>query len=124
MAGARRRRWAGFLREYVILLGFLSGLSLAIGFDLQAAIWEGAGRALEAALGVAGISALFVILPTLLLAYSVWKAYRRGGLVGLGAVLCGFLGGLLLFMRPLEAVLLVAISVLLALVAVEKRIYL
>jgi len=27
----RRRRWAGFLREYVILLGFLSGFSMAIG---------------------------------------------------------------------------------------------
>ncbi|MDD1634202.1 MAG: hypothetical protein LUQ58_01200 [Methanomicrobiales archaeon] len=120
----RRRRWAGFLREYVILLGFLSGLSMAIGFDLQAAIWKGAGEALEAALGVAGISTLFLVLPTLLLAYSVWKAYRRGGLVGLAAVLCGFLGGLLLFTRPWEAVVFVGISVLLSIVAVEKRIYL
>jgi len=124
MGVARRRRWAGFLREFVILLGFLSGLSLAIGFDLQESIWKGAGAALEAALGVAGIGTLFVILPTLLLAYSVWKAYRRGGLVGLAAVLSGFLGGLLLFARPLEAAAFIAISILLALVAVEKRIYL
>ena len=124
MAGARRRRWAGFLREYVILLGFLSGLSMAIGFDLQAALWHGAGEALEAALGVAGISTLFLIIPSLLLAYSVWKAYRRGGLMGLAAVLSGFLGGLLLFARPLEAAAFIAISILLALVAVEKRIYL
>jgi hypothetical protein len=97
---------------------------MAIGFDLQAAVWQGAGEALEAALGVAGLSAVFLLIPTLLLAYSVWKAYRRGGVVGLAAVLCGFLGGLLLFTRPWEAAAFIALSVLLALVAVEKRIYL
>jgi hypothetical protein len=123
MGVARRRRWAGFLREYVILLGFLSGLSLAIGFDLQESIWKGAGEALEAALGVAGISTLFVVLPTLLLAYSVWRAYRRGGVFGLGAVFCGFLGGLLLFTLPWHAAALLGIAVLLSVVAVEKRLF-
>jgi len=121
MGVARRRRWAGFLREYVILLGFLSGLSLAIGFDLQESIWKGAGAALEAMLGVAGIGALFVVLPTLLLGYSVWRAYRRGGLSGIGAVFCGFLGGLLLFTLPWHAAASLGVSVLLSVVAVEKR---
>ena len=122
--GASRRRWTGFLREYVILLGFLAGLSLSVGFDLQGSIWRGAGAALEAMLGIAGIGTLFVILPTLLLGYSVWRAYRRGGLLGLGAVLCGFLGGLLLFSLPVSAVALLAAAVLLSLAAVKKRLYL
>ncbi|MDD1653471.1 MAG: hypothetical protein LUQ64_02880 [Methanomicrobiales archaeon] len=124
MSVARRRRWAGFLREYVILLGFVSGISMAIGFDLQGTLWKGAGAALETALGVAGISTLFIVIPTLLLAYSVWKAYRRGGLVGLGAVSCGFFGGLLLFTLPWQAAALVGMAVLLSVVAVKKRIYL
>jgi hypothetical protein len=124
MGVARRRRWAGFLREYVILLGFLSGFSMAIGFDLQESIWKGAGAALEATLGVAGIGTLFVVLPTLLLAYSVWQAYRRGGVVGLGAVSCGFLGGLLLITLPWHAAALLGMALLLSVVAVEKRIFL
>jgi len=124
MGVARRRRWAGFLREYVILLGFLSGLSMAIGFDIQESIWKGAGAALEATLGVAGIGTLFVVLPTLLLAYSVWQAYRRGGVVGLGAVMCGFLGGLLIVTLPWHAAALLGMAMLLSVVAVEKRIFL
>jgi hypothetical protein len=124
MGVARRRRWTGFLREYVILLGFLSGLSMAIGFDLQASIWKGAGAALEAAFGVAGIGTLFLVLPTLLLVYSVWQAYRRGGVVGLGAVFCGFLGGLLLITSPWHAAALIGMAVVLSVVAVKKRIFL
>ena len=75
-----------YIWQFVIGLGFLSGLWTAIGIDPQAVIVGILGTVVDTVYSDPAIRSLFLILPAILLIFSVYGAYTRGRLLGLISV--------------------------------------
>jgi hypothetical protein len=72
-----------YIWQFVIGLGFLSGLWTAIGIDPQAVIFGVLGNLVDTVYSDPAIRSLFLILPTILLFLSILGAYTRGRFLGL-----------------------------------------
>ena len=92
-----------FFKQAIIFFGFLNGLWIAIGIDPEKII-RGVLQPFVEKLGSQAIY-LFGILPTILLGISLYLIYKKGRLMGLIAVLCGFAGGLLILASPIVSVI-------------------
>ena len=66
-----------YIWQFVIGLGFLSGLWTAIGIDPQAVIVGILGTVVDTVYSDPAIRSLFLILPAILLIFSVYGAYTR-----------------------------------------------
>ncbi|MFA5862292.1 MAG: hypothetical protein WDA16_11420, partial [Candidatus Thermoplasmatota archaeon] len=73
------RRTAVFLREFVILFGFLNGVWLAIGVNPGRELLDVLKAIVEGLLSGTVIEFLFVFAPLLLLVGMLWLIYRKGG---------------------------------------------
>lgn len=111
-----------FIRQFVIGLGFLSGVFTAIGIDPQGEIIRILGKAAGSVYPDPQISSLFIILPTLLLLISVITAYLKGGLLGLVSVIVAYFSGVSIIVSFTLAALLFAIAILLGYLATNRRI--
>lgn len=96
-----RRRQQAFLRESVVLFGFLNGLFLAIGVN--------PGRTLLAVLieisdsltgGNGAVRLVLTLLPLALLIFALYLIHKRAGWLGFVAVGLAFLSGLWLLAEP------------------------
>ncbi len=93
------------LRELIIGFGFLSGIWLTVGINPTEEILN----ALTNILNNFGINIghiiLLQVLPIILFLIFMCLIYRRGGKLGLVAVACAFIGGLLILTLPILSVI-------------------
>jgi hypothetical protein len=109
-----------FIRESVIGLGFFSGLWTSIGINPQTILLNMAESSTDAVLHDPSVRLFFVILPTILLLFSVITAYRRGKLMGLFSVIIAYAGGLSILNSPVFSVFLLVIAVIVGFFATTK----
>ena len=105
----------------MIGLGFLSGIFTAIGIDPQDALIGIAGDAVSSLYPEPGVRYLFLVIPTLLLLISIYTAYRLGGILGLVSVVIAYFSGLAVFTSITSAIILLAVAVVLAYLATNRR---
>jgi len=111
-----------YLWQFVIGLGFLSGLWTAIGIDPEAVILNTLGKAAYIIYPDPAIRTLFILLPTVLLLISVYGAYRKGRVPGLAAVIAAYLAGLSILVSTFTAILLLLVALILGLLATNRRV--
>jgi hypothetical protein len=110
-----------FIRQFVIGLGFLSGLFTAIGINPQETIIRIIGSAVGSFYPDPLVSYLFLILPTILLLISVITAYLNGRVLGLISVLVAYCSGILILVSTAPALVLLGSAILLGYLAVNRR---
>jgi len=115
-----RRKSGLFIRESVIGLGFLSGLWTAIGINPQTILLTLAERTADEVLHDPSVRFFFVILPTVLLLFSVITAYKRGRVTGLVSVLLAYAAGLVVLESWYFSGILLIIGIILGLLATSK----
>jgi len=109
--GARRRAKL-FLRESVILFGFLNGLFVSLGVNPGATIFAVLGNMLESLIGGNGAVRLALTLaPLALLGIALYLIHKRAGWLGFVAVGLAFLSGLWLLPDPVTGSILLAAAV-------------
>lgn len=102
-----RRRARLFLRESVILFGFLNGLFLSLGVNPAATVLGVLAGTLESLVGQNGWLRLALTLaPLALLAFALYLIHKRAGWLGFVAVGIAFLAGLWLIPDPVTGTLL------------------
>jgi len=107
MAGRSRT----YIRQFTIGLGFLSGIWTAVGIDPGEVI-------LNLLCSVTGeiypdprLRQLFIILPSLLLLFSVWEAYKKGRVLGLVSVVIAYMAGLSILVALWSSLLLLVAAI-------------
>lgn len=94
------------LKELITGFGFLEGLWLAVGINPEAEILKALTN-IMVNLGVdAGSIFLLQILPVIVLLVTIFTVYKVGGILGMVAVGCAFLGGLLILISPIVTIIL------------------
>jgi hypothetical protein len=81
------RKTKTYIWQFVIGVGFLSGLWTAVGIDPEEVILNVLGKAVDMMYPDPNIRYIFLILPSLLLLLSVISAYMKGRVAGLAAVI-------------------------------------
>lgn len=94
------RRTSTFLKEFVVLFGFLNGLWLAIGVNPGAELLDVLEGIVANLASGAPVRFIFAALPIAFLAVMLVLIHRKGGWVGFAAVTCGFLAGLQILAAP------------------------
>jgi hypothetical protein len=101
-----------YIWQFVIGLGFLSGLWTAIGIDPQAVIVCVLGNIVDTVYSDPAIRSLFLILPTILLLLSILGSYTRGRLLGLISVILAYLAGLFILVSTVTALVFLGVAIL------------
>lgn len=110
------RRAGVFLKESVILLGFLNGVWVAVGVNPAEQLLATLVNVIERMDPGRGVDALVALLPFLLLALMLWlihRVWKRGRWMGMAAVALGFLSGMQIVGDPLSSLVLLGAAVLL-----------
>ena len=110
-----------YIWQFVIGLGFLSGLWTAIGIDPQAVIVGILGTVVDTVYSDPAIRSLFLILPAILLIFSVYGAYTRGRLLGLISVLVAYIAGLSILVSTVTALAFLGIAIIIGYLAPNRR---
>jgi energy-converting hydrogenase Eha subunit E len=110
-----------YIWQFVIGLGFLSGLWTAIGIDPQVVILDVLGTVANTIYSDPAIRSLFLILPAILLLLSVFGAYTRGRLPGLISVIVAYLAGLSILVSTMTALVLLGIAIIIGYLAPNRR---
>ena len=110
-----------YIWQFVIGLGFFSGIWTAIGIDPQAVIADVLGNAVDAVYSDPAIRSLFLILPTILFLLSIIGAYKRGRLFGLVSVIIAYLAGLLILVSTVIALALLGVAISIGYFAPNRR---
>jgi hypothetical protein len=114
----RSRRYIG---QFVIGLGFLSGLWTAIGIDPEEVIFNVLNKVVDTIYPDPNIRTLFLILPTLLLLISIISAYQKGRVLGLVAVIVAYGAGLSILVSVPSALLLILLAIVIGYLASSRR---
>jgi hypothetical protein len=110
-----------FIRQFVIGLGFLSGIFTTVGIDPQQVVISLVGRAVLSYYQDPEISYLFVILPTVLLFTSLAAAYLKGKVLGLVSVLVAYCAGIFVLTSTGTGLILLAAAVVLGVLATNRK---
>lgn len=110
-----------FIRQFVIGLGFLSGLFTAIGIDPQDEILRVIGSSVQAVYPSPGLSSLFFLLPIMLLVASVIMAYLKGGAMGLLSVIVAYFAGVSVLASPALSLALLLAAIAIGYLATNRR---
>jgi hypothetical protein len=108
-------------RELIIGFGFVNGFWFGIGIDPQKIILTFLGNYINIMPAI--IQKAFTIIPIILTAISVitiFRIYRRGGILGGVAVLVAFLAGALLLKDWHSSIILGLAAILLGLITFKK----
>lgn len=112
------RRATTFLKEFVVLFGFLNGLFLSVGVNPGATLLDVLADMIDSLTGGNGAVRLALTLaPLALLAAILYLIARRAGWLGFVAVGMAFVSGLWLLSAPTPAFLLLAGALALGYVA-------
>lgn len=109
-----------YILQFVIGLGFLSGLWTAIGIDPQTVIVSVLGNIVDTVYSDPAIRSLFLILPTILLLLSILGAYRRGRLPGLISVILAYFGGLFILVSIVTALVFLGVAIIIGYLAPNR----
>lgn len=115
------RRSKTYLWQVVIGFGFLSGVWTAIGIDPEEVILNLLGTAVTAAYPDPTLRTLFIVLPTILLLWSVWQAYKKGKVFGLIAVILAYVAGLSILLSLTTTVILLVAALIVGYLATNRR---
>jgi hypothetical protein len=110
-----------YLWQFVIGLGFLSGVWTAIGIDPEEVVLNLLGKAVDMVYPDPYVRSLFLILPTILLILSVIGAYVKGRIIGLVAVIVAYGAGLSILVSPGTALLLLTGAIVFTYLATNRR---
>jgi hypothetical protein len=99
-----------FIREFVIGLGFMSGLWIAVGVNPEAAITNAFADAVNSILPGSGI--LIWLIPIAALVISVLLAFATGGWLGLIAIGAAFIGGIIFIKYTVASLAIVSIAII------------
>lgn len=110
-----------YIWQFVIGLGFLSGLWTAIGIDPQEFFLNILGKAVETVYSNPVIRSLFLLLPVILFLISVYGAYNQGRYLGLISVIIAYLAGLFILDATLGALGLLGIAIITGYVAPKRH---
>lgn len=115
------RRSRQYIWQFVIGLGFLSGLWTAIGIDPREVVFNLLGNATGEIYPDPLIRQLFILLPAILLILSVWGAYKRGKSLGLASVLIAYVAGLSILVALWTSLVLLIAAVVTGYLATGRR---
>jgi predicted branched-subunit amino acid permease len=110
-----------FIRQFVIGLGFLSGIFTAIGIDPQVILLRIIGNAVGSVYPDPQVSYMFFILPTILLLVSLIAAFMKGKVLGLVSVIVAYCSGVLIFISAVLSITLLLLAVALGFFATNRR---
>jgi predicted branched-subunit amino acid permease len=110
-----------FIRQFVIGLGFLSGIFTAIGIDPQVILLRIIGNAVGSVYPDPQVSYMFFILPTVLLLISLIAAFMKGKVLGLVSVVVAYCSGVLIFISAVLSIMLLLLAVALGFLATNRR---
>jgi predicted branched-subunit amino acid permease len=110
-----------FIRQFVIGLGFLSGIFTAIGIDPQVILLRIIGNAVGSVYPDPQVSYMFFILPTVLLLVSLIAAFMKGKVLGLVSVIVAYCSGVLIFISAVLSITLLLLAVALGFLATNRR---
>ena len=110
-----------FFNEFVIGLGFLSGLWITVGIDPLAEVFKALATIINTLNPDSGFGFLFFVIPIIILFCSILGTYFMGGKLGLVAVGCGFFGGLLILLSPIISAILLILGMGVGIVAVNLK---
>jgi hypothetical protein len=99
--GKRKR-----LRELIVITGFIGGLFMAIGISPQMILLNASSNLLHSVIPDGPVFLLFIVLPVILLTWTLFSIYSSGGVRGLVAVGMAFIAGLVILTYPIPGVLL------------------
>ena len=115
------KKFRRFIWQFVIGLGFLSGLWMAIGIDPEEVLITTLDSAVTTISPDPTLRALFLILPTLILIFSILGAYRNGKVPGLISVLVAYVAGLVILSSAIAGLALLGVAVVLAYYSTRHR---
>jgi hypothetical protein len=115
------RKSKAYIWQFVIGLGFLSGVWTAIGIDPGAVILNLLGDMIGTLYSDPMVRSLFLILPTVLLVVSIISAYRKGKVPGLISVIMAYSAGLFIIVSTGTSLLLLIIAIIIGYLATSRR---
>jgi len=110
-----------YIWQFVIGLGFLSGVWTAIGIDPGAVILNVLGDMIGTLYSDPVVRSLFLILPTALLVVSIISAYRKGKVLGLISVIMAYSAGLFIMVSTGTSLLLLIIAIIIGYLATSRH---
>jgi len=115
------KRSRAYIWQFVIGLGFISGVWTAIGIDPEAVILNVVGDIIGTVYSDPGFRSLLIILPTVLFVISVIGAYRRGRVLGLVSVIVAYISGLAIIVSIMTSAILLIVAVITGYFATNRR---
>jgi hypothetical protein len=114
------KRSKTYIWQFVLGLGFVSGLWTAIGIDPQAVLLTALGNVVDTLYSDPVVRWIFLILPLLILGVSVYGAYRKGRFPGLLSVIIAYLAGVLIFVSTATALILLGSAIFIGYLATGR----
>lgn len=115
------RKTKTYIWQFVIGVGFLSGLWTAVGIDPEEVIFNVLGKAVDMMYPDPTIRYILLLLPTLLLIVSIIGAYKKGRVFGLAAVIVAYVAGLSILVSITSALLLLVLAIVTGYLATNRR---
>jgi hypothetical protein len=115
------KRSRTYIWQFTIGLGFLSGLWTAIGIDPEEVILNLLGKVTGEIYPDPTLRQLFLLLPFILLLFSVWGAYKRGKALGLASVLIACVAGLSILFALWTSLILLLAAIVTGYLATRRR---
>jgi hypothetical protein len=110
-----------YIWQFVIGLGFLSGLWTAIGIDPQEMVFNILGNAADSVYSDPRIRFLLLILPTILFIISIIGAYKKGKVLGLISVIVAYIAGLFILISTTTALVFLGIAIIIGYMATNRQ---
>jgi energy-converting hydrogenase Eha subunit E len=115
------KRSKAYIWQFVIGLGFLSGIWTAIGIDPGSVILKFLGDMVGTLYSDPVVRSLFLILPAILLVVSIISAYQKGKVLGLISVIVAYSGGLIILVSIGTSIILLIIAIIIGYLATSRR---
>ena len=110
-----------YIWQFVIGLGFLSGLWTAIGIDPQEMILNILGNAADSVYSDPTVRILLLIIPTILFIISIIGAYTKGKVLGLISVIVAYIAGVFILISTTTALVFLGIAIIIGYLATNRR---
>ena len=117
------KRSRTYIWQFTIGLGFVSGLWTAIGIDPGEVILNLLGTVTGGIIADPAVRQAFVLLPVILLAFSIWGAYRKGKALGLASVLIAYLAGISILVALWTSIVLLLAAIATGYLATGRRLF-
>ncbi len=99
-----------FFKEFIILFGFLNGVWLAVGVNPGERLYDVFVNAIARADPTGVAVPLLLLAPLAVLAFIIMLIHRKGGWLGIMAVITGFISGMFVLTVPVMSLTLLAVA--------------